>query len=145
MISSYFSLVFRISVHHIEYAILNFENLMADLDSATPKTYVRTISPSSEHFSKSSPPYWIRHSEFWKFDGRFGFNYPKNLWRANFIEFCTFFKILNTYWIRHFKIWKFNGRFGFSGPKNLYTDNFIEFWTIFKIFTTILDLPFWIF
>ena len=47
-------------------SILNFENLMEDLNSATPKTWVRPISSSSEHFSKSWSPYWICHFEFRK-------------------------------------------------------------------------------
>ena len=77
MISSNFSFVFE-----YRSAILNFENLMTDLDSATPKTCIRPISSSSEHFSKFWPPYWIRHFEFWKSDTSFGFSDPKNLCTA---------------------------------------------------------------
>ena len=64
--------------------ILNFENLMTDFDSATPKTSVRTISSSSEHFSKFGPLYWIRHFKFRKFGIGFGFSDPKNLCTATF-------------------------------------------------------------
>ena len=85
---------------------------MTDLNSATPKTYTRTISSSTEHFAKFPPPYLIRHFEFWKFNGRFGFSDPKNLCIDNFIEFRTFFKILTAildppFWVLkiHWQIW----------------------------------------
>ena len=100
--------IFKNFDRHIGSATLNFENLMLDLDSTTPKTSVRTILSSSEHFSKFWPPYWIRLFEFWKFYGRFGFSDPENLCTDNFIEFRTFFKILIAildppFWI--LKIW----------------------------------------
>ena len=76
--------IFQNFERHIGSAIFNFENLMADLDSAIPKTCVRTISSSYEDFSKFWAPYWIRHLQFWKFDGRFGFSDSKNLCTATF-------------------------------------------------------------
>ena len=145
MISSNFSLVFRISVRHIESAILNLKNLMADLDSATLKTYLRTISSSYEHFSKFWPPYWIRHFEFWKFDGRFGFSDLKNLCTENFIEFWSFFKILAAIldppiWIS--KIWQ-QIRIQRSQKHNNVRFH-LTFLLFFESWSAILDLLFWI-
>ena len=99
--------IFQNFDHHIGFAILNFENLMADLDSATPKTYVRTISSSSEHFSECWPPYWIRHFEFRKSDTRVGFSDLKNLFTATFTNIRWKLSEASTY-LYFFKIfeWK---------------------------------------
>ena len=52
---------FEISIRHIRFTILNFENLTAYSKSATQKPSVYKFSSKLNNFQNFGPPYWNRH------------------------------------------------------------------------------------
>ena len=102
-----------------------FRNTDSEFEINNPKTHSKQFSCNSKNFQNFGPPYWNRHFEFFKSDGRFLTRIPEDPYIKISIKIRNFPKF-PPYWIHHFEFRKSDSVFKIDHAKTQCTQILIK-------------------